>query len=207
MGNSAKDTRIRDEVDALGRRLPRAMVQEELARLERGKSYKRLARAVLIGLVVSAAAIVIITNLWLAVLKVNGSSMNPLLHMDEIVLATRTDDPFRNDVIAFYHNNKLHIKRVIAIGGDKVDIDAAGNVSLNGEKLREPYITQPSRGDCDIELPFTVPSGSFFVLGDHREASVDSRESDFGVVNRDQVIGKVTFLLWPLSRMRSIENR
>ena len=206
MGNSGKDTRIRDQVDALGSRLPRAMVQDELTRLEHGRAYKRLMWAILIGLVVSAAAIVIITNLWLAVFKVNGSSMNPLLQMDEIVLATRTDDPFRNDVIAFYHNNKLHIKRVIAIGGDKVDIDAVGNVSLNGEKLREPYITQPSRGDCDIEMPFTVPSGSFFVLGDHREASVDSRESDFGAVNRDQVIGRVTFILWPLSRMDTIES-
>ena len=204
---SKKEARIREQVEVLGYRLPREMVQDELTRLERKKSYKRLTRNVIIGLVVSVAIIVIVTNLWVAVLQVNGSSMNPLLHMEEVVFAVRTDSPERNDVIAFYHSNKLHIKRVIAVGGDKVTFDVAGNVSVNGQKVDEPYIPEHSRGDLDIELPFTVPAGCFFVLGDNRAASVDSRERDFGVVGRDQVIGKVTYLLWPPSRMGSIENK
>jgi len=205
MKNDRKAAIIREQVETLGDRLPREMVQEELARIERGKSYKRMIRAILIVLAVSAALIIIITNMWLAVLKVNGSSMNPLLKTNEIVLAVRTDRPEKNDVIAFFHNNKLHIKRVIAVAGEKVNIDVYGVVSVNGKKLDEPYVTALSRGDLDIELPFTVPSGSFFVLGANRPASVDSRESGFGVVNRDQILGRVIFLMWPLSRANTVQ--
>ena len=190
----------------LGSRLPRDMVQKELARLERNKAYKRLVRNLLISLVMSAAIMIVVTNLWLSVLKVNGSSMVPLLQMDEIVLVARRDNPDKNDVIAFYQNNRILIKRVIAKGGDKIDFDAGGNVSVNGEKLNEPYVTEHSRGDLDIELPFTVPAEFFFILGDNRGSSVDSRIKHFGTISKDQIIGKVMFIMWPLSRIGVVSS-
>ena len=159
----------------------------------------------MIGLFITTAAIIIVTNVWTAVLQIDGSSMNPLLQADEIVLVVRTDNPARNDIIAFYHNNKLHIKRVIALAGDLVDIDENGVVSINGETLEEPYVSELSRGNCDIEVPFMVPSGEVFVLGDNRPSSLDSRYSQFGTVNRDQIIGKVKLSLWPLSKMGSVK--
>ncbi|MCL2105948.1 MAG: signal peptidase I [Oscillospiraceae bacterium] len=197
------DAKIREQVNALG--LPCIeTLNREIARQERLRAYRRLALGLLAGLVVAAAVIVLITNLWVAVLRIDGSSMTPLLKMDEIVLAVRTGSPEKNEIIALNHNNKLHIKRVVALAGDRVDIGEDGVVSVNGNALSEPYVSEPSFGSCDIELPFQVPPGAVFVLSDNRADSIDSRDSRFGVVEREQVIGKVIFRMWPLPRLGSI---
>jgi len=145
--------------------------------------------------------IVLATNLWLAVQQINGSSMNPLLQMDEIVVAVRGSNPERNDVIAFNHNQKLHVKRVIAVAGDWVEIDANGIVSVNGSKPTEPYVSELSLGNCDLTFPYQVPAGTVFVLGDNRPLSLDSRDSKFGPVDREQIIGILKFGIWPLSKI------
>jgi signal peptidase I len=148
---------------------------------------------------------VIVTNLWVAALQVDGSSMNPLLRMDEVVLAVQTDSPARGDVVAFTHNNKLHIKRVIAVAGDRVEIDGDGVVSVNGQRLKEPYVAEPSLGNCDIAFPLQAPPGTVFVLGDNRPSSMDSRDSRFGPVGRDQIVGRVVFRIWPLGRLGRVK--
>jgi len=203
MQRNDKDSQIRELVVRLGRPSI-AMLNEEIAWHRRRKSYGRLARSVLTGLIAAAAAFIIATNLWVAMLQVDGSSMNPLLLRDEIVLAARKNNPAKNDVIAFTHDNKIYIKRVIAAGGDQVDIRGDGKVSVNGSELSEPYVAQASLGNCDISFPFQVPSGMVFVLGDNRPTALDSRNSRFGTVSREQIIGKVFFRAWPLRRAGSI---
>jgi len=174
------------------------MLDEEIAWHERKKSYRRVAFGILISLIATAAAIVLITNLWLAVLQVDGSSMNPLLQMDEIVFAVRTDNPARGEVVALYYNNRLQIKRVIGIAGDTVNISSDGAVSVNGNRISEPYVAEKSLGTCDIEFPFQVPTGTVFVLGDNRADSMDSRDGRFGPVPREQIVGRIAYRAWPL---------
>ena len=196
---SNKNIRIRKQVDKLGRPSIE-MLEREIKRLERKESLKRLGRDFLMSLITVAAIIIIITNFWVSVLQIDGSSMNPLLQKDEIVLTTKCTNPIRNDIIAFNQNNKLYIKRVIATAGDKVSINRDGVVSVNGKMLDEPYVTELSLGNSDIEFPYTIPSETIFVLGDNREISFDSRDSRFGSVPVNQIVGKVMFTVWPLSR-------
>ena len=193
------DESIRKQLDRLGRPAVAAL-DREIARMERREAYVRLARGALAGLITAAAAVVIATNLWVAVLQIDGTSMNPLLQMDEIVLAVRNGKPARNDIIAFTHSNHIYIKRVVAAGGDRVDIRRDGTVAVNGTILDEPYVTGLSLGSCDVEFPFHVPPGTVFVLGDNRPSALDSRDSGFGTVGGEQVVGKVICRIWPLSR-------
>jgi len=191
------DDKIREQVDRLGRPTM-DMLKSEIAWHERRESYLRLARGILLSLVATAATILTITNLWVTVLQVDGSSMNPHLGVGEIVIATRNDEPAQYDVIAFYHNNKLKIKRVIGRAGDTVNIDSSGAVFINGNELDEPYVINKSLGQGDVKFPFEVPLGTVFVLGDNRADSMDSRDTRFGPLPREQIIGKVVFSLWPL---------
>jgi len=197
------DNIIREQVDEIGR--PTIdMLYGEIARMERNEAYRKLAFSFLKIIITAAAIITLITNFWLAVLQIDGSSMNPTLQMDEIVLAVRTDNSVKNDIIVFTNNNKTYVKRVIAVSGDLVEINHEGIVSVNGEVLDESYVTEKSLGTCDIEFPFIVPTGTVFVLGDNRAASVDSRDSKFSTVNREQIIGKVVFSIWPPSEIGSV---
>jgi len=193
------DARLREQVDKLGRP-SEEMLDFEIGRLKRSELYKRFVFGILAGLAAVVAIIIIATNLWVAVLQIDGSSMNPFLRMDEIVLAVRTDKPAKNDVIAFYVNNKIFIKRVIAAGGDTVDMKRDGTVTVNGTTLKEPYVTELCLGSSGIDFPFQVPTGTFFVLGDNRPVSLDSRDSAFGTVGREQIIGKILCRIWPLRR-------
>lgn len=193
------DARIRSEVNKLGIP-PKDMLKREIARLERRESYYKLIGRMIFSFVVVAAVIVLVTNLFVAVLEIEGSSMNPLLKADEIVVTTRGGNPGRNDVIAFTHNNRAHVKRVIAVAGDMVVISENGAVTVNGVALDEPYVTEQHKGYCDLEFPYQVPPEAYFVLGDNRESSMDSRNSDFGPVHREQIIGFVKFRIWPLSK-------
>ena len=197
---------IREQVDILGIP-PKEMVKKEIARQERGEAYRRLVLKILAGVLVTAAIIVLITNMWVTVLQIEGSSMRPLLEMDDIVFAVRDDNPERNDIIAFNHNNKLHVKRVIAVAGDRVSMDESGVVSVNGKALEEPYVDELSAGACDVEFPFHVPAGTVFVMGDNRSQSMDSRDSRFGVISKDQIIGRIVLRVWPLGKLGALGSK
>ena len=198
------DIVIREQVDRLGRP-DIEMLDREIERLECTESLRQIGFDLLRNLVVAAAVIIIITNLWVTVLQIDGSSMNPLLHDEEIVLAIECDVPKRSDVIAFNQNNKLFIKRVIATEGESVVIDSEGVVSVNGDIVDEPYVTGLGLGNNDITFPYTIPQGAVFVLGDNREISSDSRDSKFGLVDVDQIVGKVAFTVWPLSQVGEVQ--
>ena len=194
------DAAAREVVGLLGRPSVKTM-DRELARLGRVKAYKRLTWTIVTCFVALAGLVIIATNTWVAVMQVSGSAMSPLLKMNETVLVVRGGHCERNDVIAFYLNNKLFIKRVVAVAGDTVDIGANGTVTLNGDVLNEPYAAEPSLGYCDITLPYMVPAGTVFVLGDNRGQAADSRDSRFGPVSREQIAGKVVFGLWPPKKL------
>lgn len=150
-------------------------------------------------IVVAAALTVLVTSLWMPVLRVYGSSMTPTLTEGELVLSTKGGQLAQGDIISFYYNNNILVKRVIGLSGDWIDIDSKGNVSVNGKLLDEPYLNEKSLGQCDIKLPYQVPEGRIFVLGDHRSTSVDSRTSAMGCVSEEQVVGKLFMRFWPLN--------
>lgn len=178
------------------------------AELEREKyklRYASVLKSTTYTLVTVAAIAVLIATLWLPVLQIYGSSMTPTLHDGEIVFSIKTSNIERGDIISFYYNNKILVKRVIANAGDWIDIEKDGTVKVNGEILDEPYISEKALGDTDIELPYQVPDGKVFVMGDHRATSVDSRHSEIGCVSQEQVVGKIIFCVWPLNAIGKIQ--
>lgn len=174
-------------------------IQRERKRIRRGSYYWQALRGTVAVLVVVAAVAVLITTLFLPILQISGDSMSPTLEHDEIVILLKTQDFQRGDLIGFYYQGKILLKRVIALPEDEVAIDADGNVYVNGELLDEPYVTEKGLGDCDLEFPYTVPGTGYFVLGDQRSNSVDSRNSVIGAISQDDIIGKVFIRVWPLS--------
>ncbi len=183
-------------------------VQQLEAELKREKyrgRYWKMLRGTVAVLVVVAATAVLISNLLLPILRIYGSSMTPTLVNGNIVAAMRNGTYQRGDIIAFYYNNKILVKRVIGMPGEWVDMDENGNVTIDGEPLEEPYLTEKALGECDIELPYQVPEGRYFVMGDHRSVSSDSRSSQVGCVSEEQIVGKLLFRLWPLDEIGPIE--
>lgn len=180
-------------------------MEEEITRLKYKKSYGSALRGTLYSLAVVAAIAILVATLWLPVLQITGSSMTPTLEDGQFVVAIKNDDFQPGDITAFYYNNKILIKRVIASEGDWVDIDADGNVYVNGLLLEEPYIQEKSLGECNIELPYQVPDGKVFVMGDDRAISLDSRTTAVGSVSKEQVLGQVMFRVWPLKEFGSIK--
>ncbi len=176
-------------------------LESELKREKYRITYGRTVRSTIYALVIVAAAAVLVAVLLLPVLQIYGGSMSPCLEEGNIVMSVKTSNLKQGDVIAFYYNNKILIKRVIAGPGEWVDIDEDGNVYVNQEKLDEPYVKDPSLGDCNIELPYQVPDEWYFVMGDHRSVSVDSRNSSVGCVTKDQIVGKIVFRIWPLNEL------
>ena len=174
-------------------------IQSERKRIRRGTYYRQALRGTVSVLLVVAAVAVLITTLFLPILQISGDSMSPTLEHDEIVVLLKTKKFERGDLIGFYYQGKILLKRVIALPEDEVAIDADGNVYVNGELLEEPYVTDKGLGDCDLEFPYKVPGTSYFVLGDRRSNSVDSRNSVVGAISRDDIIGKVFIRVWPLS--------
>ena len=173
-------------------------IQSERKRIRRGTYYRQALRGTISVLLVVAAVAVLITTLFLPILQISGDSMSPTLEHDEIVVLLKTKKFERGDLIGFYYQGKILLKRVIAVPEDEVAIDADGNVYVNGELLEEPYVTEKGLGDCDLEFPYKVPGTSYFVLGDRRSNSVDSRNSVVGAISRDDIIGKVFIRVWPL---------
>ena len=177
-------------------------IENERKRYRRQKAYNKALGGTIYVLTIVAAVAVLIATLVLPVLQIEGTSMEPTLVNGDIVLLTKTTTFNRGELCGFSWNNKLLIKRVIGIPGDWIEIDADGTVYLNGEKLDEPYAQQLAVGECDLEVPFQVPQEQYFVLGDMRESSIDSRNTLIGCVEKDQIIGKVFFRIWPFRTMR-----
>ena len=180
-------------------------LERELRRERHRRSYRSTLLSTVSALVIVAAVAVLVSMLALPVLQVVGESMTPLLHQGEIVIAPRGTAFQKGDVIAFYFNNKILVKRVIANAGEWVNIDADGNVFINDEPLDEPYITEKALGDCNIALPYQVPDGKIFVMGDHRSTSSDSRNTAVGCVAQEQIVGRVMLRVWPLSQFGVIK--
>ena len=182
-----------------------SLLEAELERERYKNKYGKVLRSTAFALIVVAAAAVLIAVLLLPVLQISGSSMTESLQDGDIVVALNSSGYKTGDVIAFYYNNNILVKRVIASSGDWVDIDEEGNVYVNDEPLEEPYITEKSLGDCNITLPYQVPDERCFVMGDHRATSIDSRNTAVGCVSNDMVIGKILVRVWPLSELGMVE--
>lgn len=155
-------------------------------------------------LIVVAAIAVLVAMLLLPVLRIYGESMNDTLQSGELVVSVKGAEFETGDVVAFYYNNNILVKRVIAASGDWVDIDLDGNVYVNQKLIDEPYIKGKSYGEPNIDFPYQVPEGRIFVLGDNRAVSVDSRNSAIGCVASEQIVGKIVFRVWPLSHIGRI---
>ena len=180
-------------------------VETERKRYRRQKAYNKALRGTVYVLIIVAAVAVLIATLILPVLQIEGTSMEPTLVNGDIVLLTKTTNFDRGELCGFSWNNKLLIKRVIGLPGDWIEIDIDGTVYLNGEQLNEPYAEQLAIGECDLEFPFQVPQEQYFVLGDMRENSIDSRNTLIGCVEKDQIVGKVFFRIWPFKTIRFFE--
>lgn len=177
-------------------------IETERKRYRRQKAYNKALSGTVYVLTIVAAVAVLIATLVLPVLQIEGTSMEPTLYNGDIVLLMKTTRFDRGDLCGFTWNNKLLIKRVIGVPGDWIEIDTDGTVYLNGEKLDEPYVEQKALGECDLEFPYQVPQEQFFVIGDMRESSIDSRNTVIGCIPKEQIVGKVFFRVWPFSRLR-----
>ena len=182
-------------------------LERELGRVRYRSRYRSLLRSTVYTLITVAAVAVLVATLWLPVLQTYGSSMTPTLKDGEIILSMKTSDFEPGDIVAFYYNNKILVKRVICSAGDWIDIDEDGTVYVNGTLLDEPYLTQKALGDCNIELPYQVPDNRYFCLGDHRATSVDSRNTAVGCVAEEQIVGKIVFRVWPLAGFGALNQR
>lgn len=181
-------------------------IENELNRLKYKKKYKNKFASTINILITVAAIAILVATLWLPVLQIYGNSMNPALSDGDIVVSLKNNQFKTGDVIAFYYNNKILVKRVIAQSGDWVNIDEQGNVYVNHELLDEPYLTEKALGDCDIEMPYQVPESRIFVMGDNRTVSIDSRNNAMGCVAEEQIVGQLIFKVWPLNEFGEINH-
>lgn len=179
--------------------------EKELRYEKRRTNYSKALKSTLYSLLVVAAAAILVATLMMPILQISGSSMTPVIGDGEIAAIIKGNSFERGDIIAFYYNNKILVKRVIAFAGEWVNIDAGGNVYINNVLLPEPYITDKAMGDCSISLPYQVPDGKLFVMGDHRSTSADSRSLIIGSVAEEQLIGKVLLRIWPLNKIGLID--
>jgi len=180
-------------------------MEKELKRTKYNKQYWRVFRSTLYILVIVAAFAVLVATLWMPVLQIYGDSMTPELEEKDIVLSLKSQEYKKGDIIAFYYNNKILVKRVIANSGEWVDIDRDGTVYVDGKVLEEPYISDKALGDCNIKLPYQVPESRIFVMGDHRSVSIDSRNTSIGCVSEEQIVGKIVLKIWPLKSIEYLD--
>lgn len=180
-------------------------LENELKREKYNRKYGVVLRSTIYTLIIVAAIAVLVATLWMPVLQIYGNSMAPNMDDGDIVVSVKAGSIEQGDVIAFYYNNKILIKRVIAVGGDWVNISDDGTVFVNGEQLQENYVSEKMLGECNIEMPYQVPESRFFVMGDNRLDSIDSRHSAVGCVAEEQIIGKLLFRVWPLNKVSIIK--
>ena len=172
-------------------------LKAELKRERYKYRYASVLKSTICTLVVVAAFAILVATLWMPVLQIYGSSMAPTLEEGQIVVSLKGSDFEQGDLVAFYIGNKLLVKRVIAGPADVVDITQDGTVSVNGQVLEEPYVLDKALGECDLEFPYQVPDSRYFLMGDHRSTSVDSRSTTVGCVAMEQIVGKIAFCVWP----------
>ena len=180
-------------------------LSNELTRERYRRSYAMVLRSTIYTMITVAAIAILVAVLFLPVLRIYGSSMNPTLNEGDIVVSVKGSQFKTGEIIAFYYNNKILVKRVIANTGDWVDIDEDGYVYVNGEKLDEPYLQDRAFGETDIKLPYQVPDKRIFVMGDNRSVSVDSRNTSVGCVAEEQIVGKIVYCVWPFSTFGAIQ--
>ena len=187
---------------AAGQSQELSQLKEELKREKYKSRYAAVLRSTVGTLVVVAAIAILVATLWMPVLQIYGSSMTPTLKEGQIVVSVKGADIEQGDLVAFYLGNKLLVKRVIAEPADLVDMDMDGTVYINGERLNEPYISKKARGECDLKFPYQVPDSRYFLMGDHRDTSIDSRMSAVGCVSEEQIVGKIICCVWPLTEFK-----
>ena len=180
-------------------------LETEINRVRYKKRYRSVLRSTVYTLITVAAISILVATLWLPVLQIFGNSMTPTLQNGEIIFSVKTDDFEQGDIVAFYYNNKILVKRVICGPGDWFNMDPDGTVYVNNVKINEPYVLETAYGDTNIQLPFQVPDGKIFVLGDQRSTSVDSRNTAVGCVASEQIVGKIVFRIWPFDCIGPVE--
>ena len=180
-------------------------LEAEINRTKYRCRYRTVLRSTIYALVTVAAVAILVATLWLPVMQTYGSSMSPTLENGEILFSVKTKHLEQGDIIAFYYNNKVLVKRVVASPGQWVDIDESGNVFVDGQLLDEPYLAEKSLGNADIDLPYQVPDEKYFVMGDHRSTSADSRHTAVGCVSEEQMVGRIAFRVWPLAQFGPVE--
>ena len=180
-------------------------VENEQKRLRHQEVYRKTLRGTIAVLIVVAAVSVLVATLWMPVLQIYGSSMSPTLEAGQIVVSVKTNQLKTGEVVAFWQGNKLLVKRVISGPGQWVDIDMDGNVTVDGKELTEDYLDVKALGNCDVDLPHQVEESRWFLMGDNRDVSVDSRSAAIGDVSKDQIEGKIVFRIWPLKEFGSIQ--
>jgi len=179
-------------------------LEKELKRETYRSRYFKILTSTIYALIIVAAVAALVATFVMPVLQISGSSMQPTFTEGEIVLSVKTNNLKQGDIIAFYHGNKILVKRVIAGPGSFVNITIDGDVYVDGVLLDEPYIQEKMLGDTNITYPYQVPDGEWFVLGDQREVSIDSRNTEIGCVSQDDLVGKVVFRVWPLNKFGKI---
>ncbi len=180
-------------------------IETEILREKYNRKYKQVLKSTVYSLVVVAAVAVLIATLAFPVLQISGSSMEPTLNDEEIVVLLKTTNMKKDELCCFSYQNKLLIKRVVGLPGDKINIDVNGNVFVNDELLDEPYVTDKALGECDITFPCYVTDNHYFVLGDHRSTSIDSRSSVIGLISEEFIVGKIFFRIWPFESIGIVD--
>lgn len=180
-------------------------VEQELKREQYKRRYRRTLRSTIFALITAAAVAVLVATLWMPVLQIFGTSMTPTLREGQIVVSVKVDEMERGDIIAFYYGNKVLVKRYVAGPGSWVDIQEDGTLLVDGVVQDEPYLTEKAFGICDLELPYQVPEGTYFLIGDQRSTSVDSRHSSVGCIPEEQIVGKIIYRVWPFEVFGVVE--